>query len=62
LVGNPEGNGSLRRNRHRWEGNITMDLKEIWSQGNDWIHLAQGRVQWWALMNTVMNLQVPWKA
>jgi hypothetical protein len=25
----------------------------------DWIHLAQGRNQWWAVFNTVMNLQVP---
>jgi hypothetical protein len=25
----------------------------------DWIHLAQDRDQWWALVNTVMNLQVP---
>jgi hypothetical protein len=26
------------------------------------IHLAQGGVQWRAVMNTVMNLQVPQKA
>jgi hypothetical protein len=25
----------------------------------DWIHLAQNRVQWWSLVNTVMNLPVP---
>jgi len=24
-----------------------------------WIHLAQDRHQWWALVNTGMNLQVP---
>jgi hypothetical protein len=25
----------------------------------DWIHLAEDRDQWWVLVNTVMNLQVP---
>jgi len=25
----------------------------------DWIYLAEHRVQWWALLNTVMNLLVP---
>jgi hypothetical protein len=32
-----------------------MDLGEV----VDWIHLAQYRDQWWAVVNTVMNLQVP---
>jgi hypothetical protein len=37
--------------------NIKMDLREIgWI---DWIDLAQDRDQWWALVNTVMNLRVP---
>jgi hypothetical protein len=27
--------------------------------GMDWIDLAQDRDQWMALVNTVMNLQVP---
>jgi len=32
-----------------------------WTSGKvvDWIHLAQNRVHWWALVNTVMNLRVP---
>jgi hypothetical protein len=25
----------------------------------DWMYLAQDRDQWWALVNTVMDLQVP---
>jgi hypothetical protein len=38
-----------------------MDLREIGSGSVDWIHLAQGRDQWWALVNTVLNLWVPQK-
>jgi hypothetical protein len=58
LVGKPEGKGPLQRPRRRWVDNIKMDLKEIECGGMDWIDLAQDRVQWRALVNTVMNLQV----
>jgi hypothetical protein len=37
-----------------------MDLREIGWYGRDWIELAQDRDQWRALVNTVMNLQVPY--
>jgi hypothetical protein len=36
-----------------------MDLREIGWGGVDWIHLAQDRDQWRALVNRVMNLPVP---
>jgi hypothetical protein len=39
--------------------NIKMDLREIGWDGIDWIDLAQDRDQWKALVNTVMNLRVP---
>jgi hypothetical protein len=39
--------------------NIKMDLQEIGWGGMDWIDLAQDRDQWRALVNTLMNLQVP---
>jgi hypothetical protein len=26
----------------------------------DWIDLAQDRTRWWALVDMVMNLWVPW--
>jgi hypothetical protein len=35
-----------------------MLLRDIGSGGMDWIDMAQGRDQWRALVNTVMNLQV----
>jgi hypothetical protein len=38
----------LGRLRHRWEGNIKMDLKETGWQSLGWIYLAQDRYQWWA--------------
>jgi hypothetical protein len=37
---------------------IRMDLREIGWRGAEWIQLAQGRDQWHALVNTVMNLRV----
>jgi hypothetical protein len=36
-----------------------MDLKETGWEGMDWIHLAQDRDPWRALVNTVTNLRVP---
>jgi hypothetical protein len=50
---------ALGRPRRRWVDNIKMDLREIGWDGLDWIELAQYRDQWRALVNTVMNLQVP---
>jgi hypothetical protein len=36
-----------------------MDLREIAWGDTGWIHLAEDRNQWRALVNTVMNLRVP---
>jgi len=58
-VGKPEGKRPLGRSRHRWEGNIKMDLQEVGCAGIDWIELAQDRDSWQALVNAVMNLRVP---
>jgi hypothetical protein len=59
LVGWPEGKRSLGGPTRRWEDNIKMDFREIRIDGANWIRLAQGRVQWRAFVNTVMNLRVP---
>jgi hypothetical protein len=58
LVGKPERKRPLGTPRCRWVDNIKMDHREIGWDGKDWINLAQEMIQWRALMNTVMNLQV----
>jgi hypothetical protein len=55
----PEGKTPLGRPRRRWVDNIKMDLREIGWDGVNWIVIAQDRDQWRALVNTVLNLQVP---
>jgi hypothetical protein len=59
LVGKPEGKRPLGRPRHRWEGNMKMDLQEVECGGTDWIDVAQDKDTWWALVNAVMKFQVP---
>jgi hypothetical protein len=59
LLRKSEGKTVLRRPRRRWEDNIKIDLREIGWDGMDWIDLAQNRDRWVALVNMVMNLQVP---
>jgi hypothetical protein len=58
LVGKPEGKRPLERPRRRWEDGIKMNLREIGWGGVEWIHLAQDRDRWRAVVNAVMNLQV----
>jgi hypothetical protein len=58
LVGKPEGKRSFGRQRRKWEDGIRMDLREIGWWSVEWIHLAQDRYRWRAVVNTVMNLWV----
>jgi len=46
LVGSPDGRRPLGKPRRRWEDNIKLDLREIGSDGANWIQLAQDSVQW----------------
>jgi hypothetical protein len=58
LVGKHEGKSPLRRPRHRWEDNITMDHQEVGCRDMDWIELAQDLDRWRNLVNAVMNVWV----
>jgi hypothetical protein len=42
----------------QWEDYIKMDLRVVQWAAMDWIHLAQDRDQWGALVNLVMKLRV----
>jgi hypothetical protein len=57
--GRPEGRRPLGRPRRRWEDNIKMDLREIGFDDVDWIHWAQDRDCWQALVNILTSLRVP---
>jgi hypothetical protein len=52
----------LGRNGCRWDDNVKVGLKKTGCEGVDWIHMAQDRDQWRALVNTEMNLRFPQKA
>jgi len=36
-----------------------MVLPDVGCEGMEWIDLDQYRDRWWALVNAIMNLQVP---
>jgi hypothetical protein len=59
FVRKTKGNRPLGRTRRRWVSNIKMCVIEIRWGGMDSIDLARDWDQWRALLNTVMNLQVP---
>ena len=56
LTGKPSGKSPLRRPRRRWEDNIRMDLEEIGINEGNWVHSAQDRNYWRALVNAALNL------
>jgi hypothetical protein len=59
LVGKVKEKRPFRKPKHKWEHNIKMDHSELGMEGVYWIHLAQDRDQWQALVSTAMNLWVP---
>jgi hypothetical protein len=59
LVAKPEEKRPLGIPRCRWVDNIRMDLGEVGWGDVEWIGLAKDRNRWRALVNSVLNLQVP---
>jgi hypothetical protein len=59
LVGKPEGKRPMGRHRIRLEDNIMMYLQEVGCGDMDWIDLAEDRDRWQALVNAIMNYELP---
>jgi hypothetical protein len=62
LVVKPEGKRQFGSPKRRLKDNIKMDLQEVGWWDMDWIDLTQYRYGWRALVNTVMNLRLPYNA
>jgi hypothetical protein len=58
MHGRDEGIRLLGRPRCRWEDIIY--LREIRWEGVEWMQQASARYQWWALVDILKNLWVPW--
>ena len=61
-MGKLEGRRQLGEPRRRWEDNIKNGSSRSGMGGTGWIDLAQDRDRWRAVVNVVMNLQVPYNA
>jgi hypothetical protein len=62
LVTKPEGKSPVGRPRRRWERNIKMDLRETALEGVDLIGVVRKTDRWRNAVNSVMKLNVPYKA
>jgi hypothetical protein len=59
IDGKARGKETIGRPRRKWVDNIRMDLGEVGWGNVDWIGLAKDRNRWKAVVNSVLNLQVP---
>jgi hypothetical protein len=58
LIGEPGGK-RLGKPRSRWEDKVKLDYKKIWREVVEGVYLSRERDRQQAVVNTVMNLQVP---
>jgi hypothetical protein len=58
LVLKSEAMRPLRRPGRRRKDNISSDIREIGWVVLDWIHLAQDRSRWRAVLNAIMNFRI----
>jgi hypothetical protein len=58
LVENYEGKRPFGRPMHRREDGVKNGSYEDRFERVDWINLAEDRVRWEALVNTVMNIRI----
>jgi len=56
LLVKSEGKWKLGKPRRTLEDNMEMDLEDEGLEAVDWIYVVQNRENWWALVNTIMNL------
>jgi hypothetical protein len=54
----PQGKKVHGRFRHRWEGNIKMNRREIVCELVRWIQQSEGRAQWWSFVTILIKLSL----
>lgn len=59
LVGKPEDKRRFGTPELIRENNIKMDLSKTGCEDLKWIPMAKYKCQWWAIVNTEINLRVP---
>jgi len=58
LTEKPAGSRSFGRLSRRWD-NIELNLNEMVWKGVVWICLTKDTIQWWVVVNTVIQLKFP---
>lgn len=58
FFGKSEWKRPLERPRHGWKDYIETGVREIWSEGIDWIYLAQDQKIFRAVVNRDLNFCV----
>jgi hypothetical protein len=54
-----DGKRQLGKTRRRRWDNVNMDIKEVEEYGVECFDMDQNMNNWWAVVNTVMNLRFP---